>query len=90
MNADNLIAGGEKGRRTQTARATERKEARLEDLEFMAATGETWEGAIRRQGVSETALERFLARCDRWDVRARLVANGERSHLRTYRLVVAA
>lgn len=68
-------------RRTIAQQRTQRH-ARLEDLTFMADTGETPEGAARRLGVRADSLDKW---CDRnapalWD---RLQANTRRQHLRT-------
>lgn len=40
----------------------------VEDVEFMAATGETWEGALRRLGLAGDALEKRLKRAGRTDL----------------------
>lgn len=40
----------------------------LEDVEWMAETGEKWTGAIHRLGVKESTLERFLERAERQDL----------------------
>lgn len=53
-------------------------DARLEDLEFMASTGENPDGAAARLGLTRSGLERWLAAHDRWDVHAALTANGRR------------
>lgn len=42
----------------------------LEDLAFMAATGESWDGACRRLGVQPKTLERFAMRRGRHDLLA--------------------
>jgi hypothetical protein len=43
-------------------------DARLEDIEFMAATGETWEGIARRLGLRQDSLARWLHRAGRNDL----------------------
>lgn len=40
----------------------------LEDVEFMADTGETFEGAAARLGVKPNSLEKHLARLGRRDL----------------------
>lgn len=45
-------------RRLREAEANRR--ARAEDLEWMAETGETFTGAAKRLGISNSALERWL------------------------------
>lgn len=54
-------------------------EARREDLEWMASTGESAEGAAARMGLSYGALERWAHRHARevWSV---LVARNPRDH----------
>ncbi len=55
--------------------------ARAEDLAFMAATGETVEGAARRLGITRTALEHW---CDNHDLRhlyRDLARNAQRSRV---------
>ena len=49
-------------------------DARLEDIEWMAATDEHLTGAARRLGLSTQALARFLYRRDRHDLYAKLAA----------------
>lgn len=46
----------------------------FEDVEWMAETGESMDGAAARLGVTPRALEKFLERRDRLDLRAVLVA----------------
>lgn len=40
----------------------------LEDVEWMAETGESWIGALDRLGVKEDTLLRRLERADRYDL----------------------
>jgi hypothetical protein len=54
-------------------------EARLEDLRWMAETGECLEGAAHRLGMQSKSLERFLRRHDRECI-ATLIANQPRDH----------
>lgn len=49
--------------------------ARAEDLEWMAAGGETVEGAARRLGVTESALGHWCRRNERPDLWTRLLGN---------------
>lgn len=49
---------------TTLSRAAERAAARLEDLTWMAATGEALAGAAMRLGITEASVERFLLRQD--------------------------
>ena len=44
----------------------------LEDVEWMAETGESWAGALTRLGITGSTLERFLYRHDRADLVAAL------------------
>lgn len=55
--------------------------ARLEDVTFMAATGETPDGAARRLGLRLDTLDKW---CDRHapDLWHRLRANAQPPHLR--------
>ena len=46
-------------RRQQSERSEKRRAERLEDLAWMVETGETVEGAARRLGLSQNALEKF-------------------------------
>lgn len=55
--------------------------ARLEDVRWMAETGEHLDGAARRLGISTATLERFLERNDR-DALSRLIARRPRDHNR--------
>lgn len=48
------------------------KPALVEDMEWLAATGETWEGALRRLGMADGTAKRLLARFDRMDLVFRL------------------
>lgn len=54
---------------------------RAEDLEWMASTGETTEGAARRLGISIDALEKWCDRQQRRDLLQRLAANTSRPHV---------
>ena len=45
-----------------TARAAAHRQARLEDLQWMAETGENLLGAARRLGLSPEVLDRWLYR----------------------------
>lgn len=56
-------------------------EARLEDVRWMAETGECLDGAARRLGLSRGTLERFLERNDRACL-ATLLARQPRDHNR--------
>lgn len=56
-------------------------EARLEDVRWMAETGENLDGAARRLGLRVETLERFLERNDRAALKA-LVARRPRDHNR--------
>lgn len=49
---------------------TERRSPRihLEDVEWMAETGETWPIAVERLGVKENTLLRHLERANRYDL----------------------
>lgn len=49
--------------------------ARIEDIEWMAATGETVDGAARRLGIKRDALDRFLDVVERRDLWRALVRN---------------
>lgn len=60
------------GRSRQSAEFEAAAQARLEDLEFMAATGESFMGAARRLGIGRSTLEIFLTRYDRQDLTRRL------------------
>ena len=40
----------------------------LEDVEWMAETGEVWDRAVERLGVKENTLLRHLERADRYDL----------------------
>lgn len=40
----------------------------LEDVEWLAETGEVWERAIERLGVKENTLRKYLERHDRYDL----------------------
>lgn len=62
----------EASRRSGAARVA----ARIEDLEWMVAHGESAEGITSRTGVSQAATERFLWRQGRSDLIARMKANG--------------
>lgn len=86
---ERLIEAGAKGREAQSAQAVVRREALLEDAEFLAAHGEHPEQAAVRLGHgSWEALERALHRSDRGDLAARLLQNVEPSGtVRTGRLV---
>lgn len=53
---------------------------RLEDIEFMAATGESFIGAAARLDMTPKALEKFLGRHRRTDLRATLIARNPRDH----------
>lgn len=44
------------------AKAAARRDARIEDVQWMADTGETLSGAARRLGLSVDAFERWLHR----------------------------
>jgi hypothetical protein len=48
------------------------KPALVEDLEWMLATGETWDGALARLGVSDNTAKRVLQRLNRTDLMFRL------------------
>lgn len=48
---------------------------RLEDLEWLAETGECSEGAAYRLGISRSALQRFCERYGRSDLWAQLRAH---------------
>ena len=48
-------------RQAQIAKAEARRQERLEDLAWMVETGETIEGAARRLGLSQNALEKWTA-----------------------------
>lgn len=50
------------GRRARLAQAAEDKAARLEDLTWMAATGEGLHNAAHRLNISTSALEKWLYR----------------------------
>ena len=52
-----------------------RRAARIEDLEYMAATGETVPGAAARLHLHPNTLRAFLHDHDRRDLFARLLAN---------------
>jgi hypothetical protein len=52
-----------------------RRTARLEDLEFMAGTGETVPGAAARLHINPNTLREFLRTQDRIDLLARLLSN---------------
>jgi hypothetical protein len=51
------------------------RDARIEDLVFMAENGETVHGAARRLDISRSALDRFLLMNRRRDIWTRLTAN---------------
>jgi len=58
-----------------------RRAARIEDLEFMAETGETVPGAAARIHLHPHTLRDFLRRAGRRDLFARLLANhGDRPY----------
>lgn len=40
----------------------------IEDVEWMAQTGEVWERAVERLGVNESTLRRHLERRNRYDL----------------------
>jgi len=52
-----------------------RRDARMEDLEWMADTGEIVERAAYRLGMTRRSLERYLWRNGRGDLWERLGAN---------------
>lgn len=47
-------------------------DARAEDLEWMAATGESTAGAAKRLGITSVALERWCCRVGRYDLWTKL------------------
>lgn len=53
---------------------------RIEDLEWMAETGESLAGAAHRLGLTLSALEHFLSRAGRLDLRAVLVGRNPHDH----------
>ena len=59
-------------------RASMSQPIHIEDVEWMAETGEVWERAAQRLGVKPNTLERFLERQGRYDLiralRRRVVA----------------
>lgn len=55
--------------------------ARLEDVRWMAETGECLDGAARRLGMTRKALEKWLTRADREALRV-LVAHQPKDHNR--------
>lgn len=58
---------------------TVNREGRLEDVRWMAETGECLDGAARRLGLSRNSLEKWLERNER-DVLKVLVARQPRDH----------
>lgn len=52
----------------------ESRAARAEDLEWMAETGETFSGAAKRLGISNSALDRWLRHNDRMDLHGTLLS----------------
>lgn len=69
-------ANGRKAAAVSIAAARERVAARLEDLEFLAAQGASRAEAARRAGFpSVPALDRFLSRHGRADLRRALPAD---------------
>lgn len=59
-----------------------RARARIEDLEWMATTGENFFGAAKRLGITPEALRRFCERQNRYDLVQVLNAkNPRRRHL---------
>ena len=54
-----------------------RSEIHLEDIEWMAETGETWTGATTRLHAKPKTVEQFLYRSGRPDLIARLKARQE-------------
>ncbi|MCF8559949.1 hypothetical protein [Micrococcus yunnanensis] len=69
-------ANGKKAAAVSIAAARERAAARLDDLEFLAAQGTNRAEAARRAGFpSVPALERFLSRHGRADLRRALPAD---------------
>lgn len=73
-----------KGERAAARRAEQDKQRadRLEDLEWMTATGENLEGAAARLDVTPGALARFLARNGRNDLCDTLTARNPRDENR--------
>lgn len=55
--------------------------ARLEDVQWMAETGECLDGAARRLGLTRNALEKWLSRRDPDSLRV-LIARQPRDHNR--------
>jgi hypothetical protein len=53
---------------------------RLEDVAWMAATGESLTGAARRLGVTASGLEKWLDRRGRSDLTHALLAHEPRDH----------
>ena len=51
----------------------------VEDIEFMALNGETWEGCAARLGVKKNSIDTALRRHNRGDVIARLTRNSDRN-----------
>lgn len=47
----------------------------VEDVEFMARHGETWDAVVARLGVKRKTIERGLYRAERYDITALLAAN---------------
>lgn len=54
---------------------TRRRQARIEDVEWMATTGETLPGAAARLHIHPQSLRSSLARARRDDLVAKLLAN---------------
>jgi hypothetical protein len=56
-------------------KADDRIAAMIEDAEFMAETGETWEGAAMRLGIKPGTLEQKLCKAGRYDLEIALRKN---------------
>lgn len=68
----------ETGRATQSAETSKATAALIEDAEWLAVTGETREGAVRRLGFDNwEALYTRLSNHGRRDITDRLTANGD-------------
>lgn len=61
-----------KSRAQQAAEHEAAAQERIEDIEFMAATGESFMGAAKRLGIGRSTLGNFLTRYDRQDLTRRL------------------
>lgn len=66
-----------KAKHRRGSRRNRERAARLEDLTFMAECGETFEGAAKRLGITESALEKW-GRDHAPELLRRLRRNGER------------